>query len=74
MVCPLTGKTSDEVIYDMSLTECYYYRIQKARETDVAGNIRRRNSDEVNELIYRRTMELGEEYVKRIDSGAKGGT
>lgn len=72
VVCPFTGKTSDEVIYDMSLTECYYYCIQKARETDVAGNIRRRNSDEVNELIYRRTMELGEEYVKRIDGCAKG--
>ena len=72
VVCPLVGKTSDEVIYDMSLTECYYYCIHKARETDVAGNIRRRNSDEVNELIYRRTMELGEEYVKRIDGGAKG--
>lgn len=71
VVCPLTGKTSDEVIYDMSLTECYYYLIQKARETDVAGNIRRRNSDEVNELIYKRTMELGEEYAKSVDGGAK---
>lgn len=71
VVCPLTGKSSDEVIYDMSLTECYYYCIQKARETDVAGNIRRRNSDEVNELIYRRTMELGKEYLKHIDESAK---
>lgn len=71
VVCPLTGKTSDEVIYDMSLTECYYYCIQKARETDVAGNIRRRNSDEANELIYKRTMELGKEYLKHIDESAK---
>ena len=71
VVCPLTGKTSDAVIYDMSLTECYYYCIHKARETDVAGNIRRRNSDEVNELIYKRTMDLGKEYLKHIDESAK---
>ena len=71
VVCPLTGKTSDDVIYDMSLTECYYYCIQKARETDVSGNIRRRNSSEVNALIYKRTMELGEEYLKHIDESAK---
>lgn len=71
VVCPLTNKTSDEVIYDMSLTECYYYCIQRARETDVSGDIRRRNSSEVNELIYKRTMELGEEYLKHIDESAK---
>lgn len=73
VVCPLVVKSSDEVIYDMSLTECYYYCIHKARETDVAGNIRRRNSDEVNELIYKRTMELGKEYLKHIDESAKDG-
>ena len=71
VVCPLTNKTSDEVIYDMSLTECYSYCIQRARETDVSGDIRRRNTDEVNELIYRRTLELGEEYLRRVDESAK---
>jgi hypothetical protein len=61
-VCPLTGKTSDEVIYDMSLCECMYYRIQKAREGDIKGEIRRRNSSEINGEIYMRTMELGRQY------------
>ena len=64
VVCPLTNKTSEEVIYDMSLTECMYYLIQRARENDAKGEIRRRNSDEINEAMYIRTMELGKEYWK----------
>lgn len=73
-VSPLTGKTSDEVIYDMSLCECMYYRIQKAREGDIKGEIRRRNSSEINGEIYLRTMELGRQYwesKQAVDDGAK---
>ena len=77
VVCPLTNKTSEEVIYDMSLTECMYYLIQRARENDAKGEIRRRNSDEINEAMYIRTMELGKEYWQKkhcVDETAKSRT
>ena len=64
VVCPMTGKTSDQVIFNMSLTECFYYFIQQARKYDTQGLIKRRNSDEINEAIYLRTIELGKEYYK----------
>jgi hypothetical protein len=69
IVCPLVGKTSDEVIYDTSVCECMYYMIQRARENDAKGEIRRRNSDEINEAVYIRTMELGREYWEQNYGG-----
>ena len=65
VVSPLTGKTSDEVIFDTSLCECLYYCIQRAREFDYKNEIRRRNSDEINAEIYQRTMSLGREYWEK---------
>lgn len=62
VVSPMTGKTSDEVIYDTSLCECLYYVVQQARQYDYKGEIRRRNTAEYNEAVYRRTMELGRQY------------
>ena len=65
VVAPMTGKTSDQIIYDTSLCECLYYCIQKAREFDYKHEIRRRNSDEINGEIYLRTMELGRQYWEK---------
>ena len=62
VVCPLTNKTSDDVIYNMSLTECFYYMIQHARKFDDKGLIKRKNSAEIEAEIFRRTMELGQKY------------
>ena len=66
MVAPLTGKSSDEIIFNTSLTECFYYTIQTARKTDINGSIKRRNSDQINAAIYQRTFELGTEYYNKF--------
>lgn len=66
VVAPLTGKKSDEIIFDMSLTQCFYYAVQMARKSDVEGRIKRRNSDEINAAIYQRTFELGTEYYNKF--------
>ena len=66
VVAPLTNKTSDQIIFDMSLTECFYYAIQMARKSDVDGKIKRRNSDEINSAIYQRTFELGTQYYNKF--------
>lgn len=62
VVSPLTNKTSDDVIYNTSLCECLYYCIQEARKYDYKHEIRRRNSEELNEAIYERTLALGKQY------------
>ena len=66
VVAPLTGKKSDEIIFDMSLTQCFYYAVQMARKSDVEGRIKRRNSDEINAAIYQRTFQLGTEYYNKF--------
>lgn len=65
VVCPLTNKTSEDVIFNTSLTQCFYYFIQNARKYDTQGLIKRRNSDQINQAIYLRTMELGKEYYQK---------
>lgn len=62
MACRICNKTSDQIMLNMSLSECLYYVIQFCRNTDTDNNIRRRNSSQVNELIFKRTMELGQKY------------
>lgn len=62
MACRVCNKTSDEVMMNMSLCECLYYVVQYCRVNDKDNTIRRRNSDEVNEQIYKRTMQLGKKY------------
>lgn len=62
VVSPMTGKTSDDVIYNTSLCECLYYLIQEARKYDYKSQIRRRNPEEINQAIWERTMELGRKY------------
>ena len=64
IVCPMTGKSADQVLFNMSLTECFYYFVQQARKTDTHNLIKRLNSDQINEQIYLRTMELGKQYYQ----------
>lgn len=65
VVSPLTGRTSDAVIYDTSICECMYYCVQQARQYDYKHEIRRRDSLETQAEIYERTMELGRQYWER---------
>lgn len=65
VVAPLTNKTSDDIIFNMSLTECFYYMIQHARKFDDKGLIKRKNSDEIEAEIFKRTLELGKDYYQK---------
>ena len=65
MVCNAVNADRDYVLYRMSLTECFYHVINVLKENDTKNLIRRRNSDEINAEIYKRTMMLGEEYFKQ---------
>ena len=64
MVCDVTNYTSDYVYTQLSLTECFYHVVQYARKNDPKNDIRRANSDQINELIWKRTMELGQKYYQ----------
>ena len=64
IVSPLTNKDSEYIMYDMSLTECYSYFIQYARQFDDKEQIKRHNSDQIIEAIYKRTLELGKQYYQ----------
>lgn len=65
MVCEMTNKTSDQIMFNMSLNQAYSYVIQYCRRNDLKKQIRRRNSDEINVAIYQRTLELGKEYYRQ---------
>lgn len=65
VVAPLTNKTSDDIIFNMSLTQCFYYMIQHARKFDDKGLIKRKNSDEIEAEIFKRTLELGKDYYQK---------
>ena len=69
MVCSMTNYQAEFVMYECSLTECFYYIVQYARQKDTKNQIRRRNSDEINALMYNRTMELGQKYYKENYEG-----
>lgn len=69
MACKVCNKTSDEVMMNMSLCEALYYVVQYSREGDVDNNIKRRNSDQINEAIYLRTMQLGKQYYQNNYKG-----
>lgn len=64
VICPLTNKKSEQVMFNMSLTECFYYMIQNARKYDDKNMIKRKNSDEIEAEIYRRTLQLGKKYYE----------
>ena len=64
VVAPLTNKKSDDIIFNMSLTECFYYVIQNARKNDDKNLIKRKNSDQIEAEIYMRNLQLGKKYYQ----------
>ena len=48
VVAPLTGLKPFDILYNLSLTECFYYYIQEARKHDTKNQIKRHNSAEIN--------------------------
>ena len=65
MAAQMTNKTTDELAFNTSLTEVLSYVVQYVRKGRPDDDIRRRNSDQINEGIYRRTMELGQKYYEQ---------
>ena len=57
-----TGANKYDIMYRTSLLQCFYYVINHLKKGDIHNRIRRRNSDEINAEIYKRTMELGQIY------------
>lgn len=64
IVCRMTNCTREFALYKMSMVQAFYYVIQYLKEKDIKGEIKRRNSDEINAEIYKRTMDLGAMYYK----------
>lgn len=64
IVCPLTNKDSVYVMTEMSLTQAFSYVVQYSKQYDVNDEIKRRNSDQINAEIYKRTFELGKKYYQ----------
>lgn len=64
LCCKMTNKSSDQVMFNMSLTEVLSYVIQACRQGDISDSIRRRNTDQVTQLMYKRTFELGKKYYQ----------
>ena len=69
MACRICNKTSAQVMFNLSLCQALYYVVQFCRGNDPENNIKRRNSDQINEAIFLRTMELGKQYY---DNNYKG--
>ena len=63
-VCRMVNCERQYALYKMSMTEAFYYVVQHLRQNDVKGQIRRRNSDQINAEIYKRTFELGKMYYE----------
>lgn len=57
-----TGEDKYAIMYRMSLLQSFYYVINHLKKGDIHNRIRRKNSDEINAEIYKRTMELGQIY------------
>ena len=65
-----TNKDSDYIMFNMSLTECMYYVIQYCRKNSPDENkYKRKNSIEINALMFQRTLELGKEYYNNKYKG-----
>lgn len=70
IVAEQTNKDSDYIMFNMSLTECMYYVIQYARKnSDKPEKFKRKNSTEINGLIYERMIELGQKYYEQKYKG-----
>ena len=64
IVCRMVNCDRQYALYKMSMTEAFYYVIQHLRQNDIKGQIRRRNSDQINAEIYKRTFDLGKVYYE----------
>lgn len=53
------------ILYKMPLCQVFYYCIQVRREGDFHGEIRRRNSEQIIQAIFKRTFELGKKYYEQ---------
>lgn len=70
IVSEQTNKDSDYIMFNMSLTECMYYVVQYARKnSDKPEKFKRKNSTEINGLIYERMIELGQKYYQQKYKG-----
>ena len=65
IVAEMTNLDVNYIAYNMALTEVFSYVIQYLRKGDTKGNIRRRNSIQIDGEIYKRTIELGKEYSEK---------
>lgn len=63
-VCRMVNCNRQYALYQMSMTEAFYYVVCHLKQGDVKGQIRRRNSDQINAEIYKRTMDLGKIYYE----------
>lgn len=63
-VCRETNFDADHVIFDLPLTSCCYYCVQAARRNGGKHRICRRSNDELCREIYRRTLELAENFYR----------
>lgn len=64
-VCSSVNCSREFALYEMSLTEAFYYIVNDLKKNDTKNLIGRKNSDQINAEIYRRTLELGEEYFNK---------
>lgn len=57
-----TNRKSSDVMFNMSLTQCHYHLINKLKETDTKNEIKKRNSSQIQKMIFDRVQELGQIY------------
>lgn len=69
IVSKTTNQQTRYIMYQMALGECFAYAVQNLRQYD--NNIRRKNSGQINQAIYLRTMQLGQEYYNKRYKGVK---
>lgn len=62
IACQMSNRNSRDIMYNMSLTECFYYLVQYRRKNET---IKKRNSAEIDKAIYERYYELGKEYWEK---------
>ena len=71
IACMMTNKTSDQIAFNMSLTEIYSYIIQYKRQNDPKNMIKRRNTIQIDQAMFLRTIELGKKYAEMKMGGNK---
>ena len=50
------------IMYKMSLLQIMYYVVNNLKQNDIHNKIKRKNSDQINAEIFKRTYELGQLY------------